>query len=35
MVEDIIKYTEEHPNKNIGSGSYSALTINETQLKMK
>ena len=35
MVEDITKYTKEHSNKNIGSGSQNALTFNETLLKMK
>ena len=35
MVEDITKCTKEHSNKNIGSGSQNALTVNETQFKTK
>ena len=35
IVENITEYTREHSNKNIGSGSYNALTVNETQSKMK
>ena len=30
IVEDITKYTEEHPNKNIGSGSQNALIVTES-----
>ena len=30
IVEIIKEKTREHPNKNIGSESYNALTVNET-----
>ena len=35
IVENITEYTREHSDKNIGSGSQNALTVNETQLKTK
>ena len=34
-MENITEYTREHSDKNIGSESQNALTVNETQLKMK